>query len=602
MKSEHHIPIGSFGKTLYKLFAKGETSAEDNFEKKTYGEKIAEDNFSEGINEKLKITISPSNFRYTENYKNDLSRFGTPEGLIDVSNDELTKNKKKQKLMNIKKCSEKLSKQQYKKIMSKGKLHKPQPYSANPYSDIFKEFPKIQVTIHNTAIDEKEVILWGANQSVGVSAPSPTDVQDHTISTQISIPSGIHPQGIVFNPVNNLVYVANQLSGTVTVIDSNNQVIKVIQLQPSFPGFCSPVALAANTNSSGSKYGFVYVACSVANTINVIDLLLNVTTEIPVGIRPVSVAFNPVNNLIYVANLVSNNISVIDPETNAPVIGSPLPSGGNPIGIGINPTSGEIYIANSISNDVTVYNSSNALVTTIPAIGLRPVTVTYNPANGFMYAVATDNDTVYQIDPVTHTILTVIPVGPSPYNTFFDSANNFLYVQNRGDNSFTIISPGNSIVATINLGVQSMGGTFNSNNNFIYVSDTTNNIINVIGYLSSSSSISVSSDYGEINENFQNSPAIVLHTKFVVAGQQRISRFRVNKFTPTGTSRTRPISFELYASPQHTLNVAEVTELAGNVIDGKMNWRFILPGLHTVSILVWYRQFEVQELLKNNKC
>jgi hypothetical protein len=57
------------------------------------------------------------------------------------------------------------------------------------------------------------------------------------------------------------------------------------------------------------------------------------------------------------------------------------------------------------------------------------------------------------------------------------------------------------------------------------------------------------------------------------------------------------MSFELYASPQSKLNVAEVTELAGTIIDGKMNWRFKLPGLHTVSILVWYRQFEVREIL-----
>ena len=91
--------------------------------------------------------------------------------------------------------------------------------------------------------------------------------------------------------------------------------------------------------------------------------------------------------------------------------------------------------------------------------------------------------------------------------------------------------------------------------------------------------------------------AILQHTKFVVTGLERLNSFRVNKFTPTGTIRSKPISFELYASPQSKLNVAEVFELAGTVIDGKMNWRFKLPGLHTVSVLVWYRQFEVREIL-----
>lgn len=634
MKGSRNIGINGLAQSLKKIFSEKKKSGEENFVSKTYG--VTEDSFFEEANKNLRAALNldkksesykkdlkrfgtrikvidvaddaipnkrikeilplkrpakQTNERYNEKYKKDLKRFGTHQGVINVSNDDPAKRKKQKPFPTD------FSKAIYKAMMDKWKPREVTPFSVNPYSDIFRAFPKAQVTIQNKSTEEKEVVLWGANQNISVSPPAPGDIQDHTIVAQVSVPAGVHPQGIVVNPANQLVYIANQLSGTITVLDSGNQVVKVIQLQPTFPGFTSPVALAVNTKSTSSKYGFVYVVCSVANTLAAIDLALNVTATIPVGIRPVAVAFNPVNLRVYVANLASDNLSVIDAETLTEILISPLPTGQDPIGIGVDPINGGIYTANSLDNSITVYDSTNAFVTTIPAVGQRPVSITYNPANNSMYAVATNNNFVYQIETLTHTVVGIIEAGSKPYNSFFDSYNGFLYVQNRDDNTFTIIRPDNSKIDGLSFGEQNIGGAFNSFNNSIYVSDTSNNTINVIGYLQVSSTISINSDYPEMREDFQSNPAIIQHTKFVVTGLERLNSFRLNKFTPTGSIKSKPISFELYASPQSKLNVAEVTELAGTVIDGKMNWRFKLPGLHTVSILVWYRQFEVREIL-----
>lgn len=640
MKHSGDIGLNSLTRRLKKIFSATEKSNEDNFVKKTY--EGTEDNFFEATNTNLRVKLgldkksesyekdlkrfgtkiklidvaddaipnkrikevpplkkpakSPQE-KFEEKYEKDLKRFGTKQRIINVSNDDPSKRKKP------KPFPTNFSKAAYDNMMSKWKTREVTPFSVNPFSDIYREFPKTQVTIHNKSTEEKEVVLWGANQNISVSAPGPGDVQDHTIVAQISIPTGVHPQGIAVNPANQLVYVANQLSGSVTVLDGNNQVVKVIQLQPTFPGFTSPVALSVNSKSSSSKYGFVYVVCSVANVLAVIDLSLNVVTYVPVGIRPVAVAFNPVNLKVYVANLVSDNLSVIDAETLLETILSPLPTGQDPIGVGIDPINGDIYVANSLANSITVYDSTDTLATTIPAVGQYPVSITYNASNDSMYAVATNNNFVYQIERATHTIVGIIEAGSKPYNSFYDSYNGYLYVQNRADNTFTIIRPDNSKVDGLSFGEQNIGGVFNSFNKTIYVSDTSNNTITAIGYLPVSSTLSINPDYSELREDLQSNPAIIQHAKFVVTGAERLNSFRVNKFTPTGSTKSKPISFELYASPQSKLNVAEVTELAGTVIDGKMNWRFKLPGLHTVSILVWYRQFEVREILSptNNK-
>lgn len=632
MKRNGNIGVNSFTRALKKIFSEKEKSQEENFVKKTY--EGTEDNFFEATNTNLRVTLGLD--KKSESYEKDLKRFGTKIKLIDVADDAIPNKRIKEVLPlkkpykrkcfdekyekdlerfgtrqgiirvsndNCKKKKDPVYSNDFSKAISKCKPRETTSYSANPFSDIYRDCPKVQVTIQNKSTEEKEVVLWGGNQNISVSAPAPGDVQDHTIVAQISIPAGVHPQGIVVNPANQFVYVANQLSGSVTVLDGNNQVVKVIQLQPTFPGFASPVALTVNTKSSSSKYGYVYVVCSVANVLAVIDLSLNVIDYVPVGTRPVAAAFNPVNLRVYVANLVSDNLSVIDAEALTEVPGSPLPTGQDPMGVGVDPINGDIYVANSLANSITVYDSTNTLVTTIPAVGQYPVSITYNAANDTMYAVATNNNFVYQIERATHTIVGIIEAGSKPYNAFYDSYNGYLYVQNRADNTFTIIRPDNSKVDGLSFGEQNIGGAFNSFNKTIYVSDTSNNTITAIGYLSVSSTVSINPDYPEMREDFQSNPAIIQHTKFVVTGLERLNSFRVNNFTPTGSIKSKPISFELYASPQSKLNVAEVTELAGTVIDGKMNWRFKLPGLHTVSILVWYRQFEVREILSptNNK-
>src|ERR1700709_2490273 len=83
-------------------------------------------------------------------------------------------------------------------------------------------------------------------------------------SVTSSLVMGSTPYAVAVNPVTNKVYVANQNSGTVTVIDG-----------------------ATNT-----------------------------TTAVAVEGTPHAVAVNPATNKVYVANLGSNTVTVIDGATN----------------------------------------------------------------------------------------------------------------------------------------------------------------------------------------------------------------------------------------------------------------------------------------------
>ena len=73
-----------------------------------------------------------------------------------------------------------------------------------------------------------------------------------------------------------------------------------------------PIAVAVNPTSER-----VYVANEGSNTVSVVDATTDqLIATIPVGRLPSSVAINPMTNRIYVASLGANSLSVIDGARN----------------------------------------------------------------------------------------------------------------------------------------------------------------------------------------------------------------------------------------------------------------------------------------------
>jgi YVTN family beta-propeller protein len=630
MKTQKHIGFNGLAQVLRQLFL-DKKSSEDQFVSKTY--EGTKDAFFEDVSNSLRSSLRLTSQGST--YEDDLKRFGTRIQLIDVADDQIRNFRRKSKLplqkknrlktegfrdtyeddlkrfgtqpgiIDVANDSEKKKflwpfpdnamEHAYQQMMSKWTRQDPLPFSVNPFSEIFREFPKLQITVENKSALEEEVTLWGGSQQTTIGTSTGGSNVTHTLLTQIIVPDGVSPQGIVVNPVNHYIYVANQLSGSVTVLNESHEVVTFIQLDTILSVFVGPVAMAVNTKVTSTTYGYVYVVCSISNKVVVIDTTLTVIGALNTGVRPVGIALNLVNMLLYIVNLASDNVTVIDAEFLYVLGISPLPTGQDPTGVGINPDNGDIYITNSTDNSLVVYNLTNEMVAEIPGIGQYPVSVVFNPSNHSMYAVATNNNFVYQINTTTYTVITSIATGVRPYNIFYNSLSQLLYIQNTVSNTFTILKSDNSIVADTSFIDLNIGGAYNAFNNAIYISSTLTNSIFVIR--DTISNLAINDDYYSMRADFHGNPGIIQHTKFVVSGLERINSFRHNRFTPTGLVKSKPLSFELFANPQSKLNVAEVTDLAGTIIDGKMNWKFKLPAGHKVSILIWYRQFEVRDLL-----
>ena len=131
------------------------------------------------------------------------------------------------------------------------------------------------------------------------------------------------------------------------------------------------------------------------------------------------------------------------------------------------------------------------------------------------------------------------------------------------------------------------------------LADTGTNTVNVIGFLDDSSSIIIDDDFQKQIRTFQHNPAIVKHSKFVFSTPEQFQVLTLQEEQATGKVKSTPISFTNYKNPQTILNVSEVSGFEGSLIDGHNSWLFKIAGNQTITILVYYKQFEMYSLIKS---
>ncbi len=172
---------------------------------------------------------------------------------------------------------------------------------------------------------------------------------------------------------------------------------------PSTNLFYEPVSNVTE-NSTAVYYGGYLAAISPAT-----DRLVQL---IPVGLIPEGVAFDSTNGLLYVLNYDSNNISVIDPSTNA-VVGSLAvpPHSAMEGSMAFNNSSGHLFLASAFGlYDLNITNDQFYEITA--AAQTDSTRVVYDNQTGEVYEVGTD---IMVIGPNNDTVWKTIPLpDPAP--------------------------------------------------------------------------------------------------------------------------------------------------------------------------------------------
>ncbi|MGA8536919.1 MAG: PKD domain-containing protein [Thermoplasmata archaeon] len=277
-----------------------------------------------------------------------------------------------------------------------------------------------------------------------------------TLKVVDSISVGTDPDGITSSVLYPTIYVANAASNNVTAIDSetNDTIANIgVGLSPgAVIGTASGQAFVVN--AGGTNLTPIYEVNNTANA-----------SSIPVGSGPSALAiryagpFPGFPATLWVANEGSDNVSVVRVNTTsgnqtARTLAN-VAVGSAPDAVVYDPADGRVYVANSGSNNVSVIDgASYAPIRPALGVGQDPSALAYDTGNGCLYVANQGSANVSIIcdlmPPTTHGS---IPLA-SPGGIAYDNGNGNLYVS-TGDSGVAVINATTGQVVDPNITVGS---------------------------------------------------------------------------------------------------------------------------------------------------
>jgi YVTN family beta-propeller protein len=237
-------------------------------------------------------------------------------------------------------------------------------------------------------------------------------------------------------------------------------VVQNISLDNSFAG---PWGVAYNPAS-----GTIYVSEINSSSVAIINATTNtLVNTIPTIPFPNDIVYDSSNNEMYVS--ASDSLYVINARTNQLVT-----SIGNLEGIdqiAYDSNNGDIYAGTTESPGIIYVVSGNNLVANI-SVDADPRSVAYDPLNNEIYVTATDSSVVDVINPSNNALINSINgVGGSPWAALFDPTNGIVYVNSYSPSASQLSLINNSVVVkSIMIGPTQYGMAYDPTNLELYLS------------------------------------------------------------------------------------------------------------------------------------
>jgi YVTN family beta-propeller protein len=271
-------------------------------------------------------------------------------------------------------------------------------------------------------------ITSNRSEQSGISE-QPSSPATTTLGSGIGVDT--YPVGISINPITKNIYVANEFSNTVSVVD-----IPTLKVEKTISVENFPYALDSNVLNNR-----VYVTNRGSNSVSVIDgsttsILYNISVEK----SPVGIAVNPSASWIYVTNLDSRSISVIDGITNTVDETIRLGREGIPYGIAVNPVTNSVYVTDIGSNSMHVIDGlTNDIIASV-SVGKKPVSIALDIRSNTLYVTNHDSNDISIIDGSTNQLVKNIPTGGyKPAGISLNPISKKAYVSNIGSGTVSVL-------------------------------------------------------------------------------------------------------------------------------------------------------------------
>jgi YVTN family beta-propeller protein len=240
--------------------------------------------------------------------------------------------------------------------------------------------------------------------------------------------------------------------GFVTKLDTGNEAEPGPEPVPAHT--CAPTPLGTITVGNeprglavDSPRQRVYVANYGSNSLSVIDSHTNTVLQTIGGLTAATeVGLDPGRNVIWVTNYSTNQVTPIQANAGATDF-TVLPAvevGEGPWGVAYDPVHDYVYVANSLSDSVTVIEAGTRTeVTTLGDAFYSPFHLAANSVTGKIYVAnfAAASVTVVEGDTVSR-VVSLYDSG-EPYGLAVDQVRNLVYVATVGPHRIVVIGPAN---------------------------------------------------------------------------------------------------------------------------------------------------------------
>lgn len=241
-----------------------------------------------------------------------------------------------------------------------------------------------------------ESFIFGDDDDTGIFENFVYAINSLTNSTVTTIPVGIEPTDIAYDPYNYDLYVANYGSNTVSVINGG-------------------------TNT--------------------------VVQNISVGEGPIRIAYDPFNKDIYVSNRVSSTVSVIDPATNEVL--QNITVGGSPFELVYDSFNHNLYVTDGSTGGVSIIDSTSNKIVGNFSLSQGSGMIAYDSQDNLLYFFPQDSQVLYILNGTNNLVLGNVS-GIFDLNALaYNPSNGDIYASGNASQGILYVIVGNKIVSTL---------------------------------------------------------------------------------------------------------------------------------------------------------
>ena len=202
---------------------------------------------------------------------------------------------------------------------SGGKILKEVKIGGHPHEMTFSPDGRYLYTTDNG-------MLWMTETGQGGNTVSIIDTRTRSLVGTIDLGKYRRPHGIDVDPKTGKLLVTTEMPSMLLMIDPRaRKIVKEYDVKGKAPHL---VKLA-------NDRVWAYTSNTDTGTVSAVNLETGEVQVIPVGERPQGMAFSPDNRRLYVTNLNSASISVIDTQSKTRI--GEIPTGKGPVRIGVTP-------------------------------------------------------------------------------------------------------------------------------------------------------------------------------------------------------------------------------------------------------------------------